>query len=190
MASSEISDYKVPLIYTIGHSTHLIDRFIGLLAMNEVRTVADVRSYPASRRWPQFNQAELEGALGAANIEYQWMKPLGGRRHSLAAESPHQAWTHPAFRSYADHTGTAEFRNGLSNLAQAAAQSPLAFMCSEGLWWKCHRRIIADFMTVAGWRVVHILPDGKTSEHRVSEFARIVEGGIIYDGGTTGQLLK
>jgi uncharacterized protein (DUF488 family) len=181
---------EVPLIYTIGHSTHPIDRFIGLLTANDIGTVADVRSYPASRRWPQFNQAELERALGDAGIHYRWMKPLGGRRHSVVADSPHQAWTHPAFRSYADHTGTAEFRDGLQDLAEAALQSPLAFMCSEGLWWKCHRRIISDFMTVAGWRVVHILPDGKASDHRLSEFARVVEGEIIYDGGTTGQLLK
>src|SRR5277367_3131264 len=106
MADSEIPNSKDRLIYTIGHSTHPIDRFIGLLAMNDIRAVADVRSYPSSKRWPQFNQAELEGALSPANIHYRWMKPLGGRRHSVAADSPHLAWTHPAFRSYADHTGT------------------------------------------------------------------------------------
>jgi uncharacterized protein (DUF488 family) len=178
------------VIYTIGHSTHPIESFINLLRLHHLRTLADARSFPSSRRWPQFNRVALESALTDAGIQYLWIPALGGRRPTTAS-SRNVGWKHPAFRSYADYAGTREFQAGLHELAQAAATgSPLAIMCSEGLWWRCHRRIIADYLVVAGVRVIHVMPDGKTSEHSLCEFARIEAGQIIYDAGTAGRLFK
>jgi uncharacterized protein (DUF488 family) len=176
-------------LYTIGHSTHPIENFIALLAQHNLEALADVRSFPASRRWPQFNQAELQGSLESRGIGYRWLKTLGGRRKGTP-ESPHRAWTNPSFRSFADHTESAEFKAGFNELLAAASRWNLAIMCSEGLWWRCHRRIISDILVVAGWQVVHILPDGKTAGHRLAEFATAAEGRVIYDGGQARLYLK
>jgi uncharacterized protein (DUF488 family) len=141
-----------------------------------------VRSYPSSKRWPQFNQAELSGALERAGIEYRWLQKLGGRRYLKNKDSAHTAWEHPAFRSYADYTESADFDAGLRELIEAAAGERTAYMCSEGLWWRCHRRIISDYLTVRGWDVEHVMPDGKLKPHVLAPFARVVDGRIVYDG--------
>src|SRR5579885_608091 len=137
-----------------------------------------------SRRWRQFNQAELSRSLDRAGIEYRWMKRLGGRRHSKRDDSPHTAWTHPAFRSYADYADSQDFAEGLKELADAAAVARTAYMCSEGLWWRCHRRIISDHLVMFGWRVDHIMPDGTLRAHEMTPFARVREGRIVYDGAS------
>jgi uncharacterized protein (DUF488 family) len=146
-----------------------------------------VRSYPSSKRWPQFNQAELSSTLERAGIEYRWLQKLGGRRHSKNKESTHTAWEHPAFRSYADYTESADFEAGLRELIEAAAGAHTAYMCSEGLWWRCHRRIISDHLTVRGWDVEHIMPDGKLKPHVLAPFARVVDGRIVYDGAAEAE---
>ena len=174
-------DPSAPQIFTVGHSTHPIERFLELLGDHRIAMVADVRSFPSSRRWPQFNQAELSQSLGRANIAYQWMKRLGGRRHSKRDDSPHIAWEHPAFRSYADYTESPDFEEGLGELVDTATRVKTAYMCSEGLWWRCHRRIISDHLTVRGWTVMHIMPDGKLRPHELASFARVAGGKIIYD---------
>jgi uncharacterized protein (DUF488 family) len=171
-----------PLIFTIGHSTHPIEEFLALLGQHRIALLADVRSFPSSRRWPQFNQAELAKSLERAGVEYRWMKALGGRRHGVAPGSPHRAWTHPAFRSYADYADTDEFAAALEELCAAARECRLAYMCSEGLWWRCHRRIISDHLAARGWSVEHIMPDGKLRTHELASFARIADGRLIYDG--------
>ncbi|HVN63355.1 MAG TPA: DUF488 domain-containing protein, partial [Candidatus Binataceae bacterium] len=142
---------------------------------------ADVRSFPSSRRWPQFNQAALEDSLSAAGIEYLWIKRLGGRRHSTATDSPHTGWEHPAFRSYADYTDNPDFAAGLNHLIEAARRARTAYMCSEGLWWRCHRRIISDHLLIRGWNVEHIMPDGKLRSHEIAPFARVERDRIIYE---------
>ncbi len=161
-----------------------------MLRRHEIALLADVRSFPSSRRWPWFNQKELADAVTAAGVAYRWFQALGGRRHSKLAESPHRAWEHPAFRSYADYTDTPEFAAGLATLCAAAGQVRTAIMCSEGLWWRCHRRIIADHLTVRGWRVRHILPDGKLIDHEIAEFASVDGERIVYDGGQPSLGLK
>jgi uncharacterized protein (DUF488 family) len=143
-----------------------------------------VRSFPSSKRWPQFNQAELSASLECANIEYRWIKRLGGRRSSKRVDSLHTAWQLPAFRSYADYTESADFEDGLRELIEAATASRTAYMCSEGLWWRCHRRIISDNLVVRDWTVEHIMPTGKLSAHVIAAFARVADGRIIYDGTT------
>jgi uncharacterized protein (DUF488 family) len=172
-----------PALYTVGHSTHLIERFLELLGEHRIATLADVRSFPGSRRWPQFNQESLAEALRRVGVEYRWLERLGGRRHSKRPDSPHVAWTISAFRAYADHTESAEFGEGLDELVAIATAARTAIMCSEGLWWQCHRRIVSDQMTVRGWDVEHIMPDGKLTAHRLPDFASVIEGRIIYDGG-------
>jgi len=170
------------LIFTIGHSTHPIERFLGLLGEHRIAIVADVRSFPSSKRWPQFNQAELSASLERAGLEYRWIKQLGGRRSAKRADSPHTAWQLPAFRAYADYTESADFEEGLRELTQAARTSRTSYMCSEGLWWRCHRRIISDNLVVRDWTVEHIMPTGKLSPHLLAPFARVVDQRIIYDG--------
>jgi uncharacterized protein (DUF488 family) len=144
--------------------------------------VLDVRSFPGSRRWPQFNQDQLEISLEGAGLCYEWSKVLGGRRHSSLRYSPHPAWQHSAFRSFADYADTPEFAAGIEQLSRIAAVRRSAIMCSEGLWWRCHRRIIADHMTVLGWHVLDIMPDGRLVAHSLPDFARIDHGRVIYDG--------
>ncbi len=170
------------LLYTLGHSTHPIETFLSLLAQHEIATLADVRSFPSSRRWPQFNRGELKASVERAGVSYEWIKALGGRRRSSLRDSPHRAWQHAAFRSYADYADTAEFAEGIKRLSELAAIRRCAIMCSEGLWWRCHRRIIADHMMVRGWQVLHIMPDGKLAAHSLPDFARLEEARIIYDG--------
>lgn len=183
-SASEKPAAETPLIFTIGHSTHPIERFLELLGQHRIATLADVRSFPSSRKWPQFNQEPLAESLERAGIAYRWMKLLGGRRHSKRADSPHSAWQHPAFRSYADYTDSADFTAGVAELIELASAARTAYMCSEGLWWRCHRRIISDHLVVRGWRVEHIMPTGKLSTHVLSPFARVANGKIIYDGST------
>lgn len=170
-------------LYTLGHSTHPIETFLGLLAQHEIAVLADVRSFPSSRRWPQFNQGELQGSLERAGIAYKWLKSLGGRRNLKRPDSPHTAWRIPAFRSYADYTETIEFAVGLDDLNEVASRASTAIMCSEGLWWRCHRRIISDQMILHDAEVLHIMPDGKLTAHVLAEFASVRDGRIIYDGG-------
>lgn len=170
-------------IFTVGHSTHPIERFLNLLGEHQIVLVADVRSFPSSRKWPQFNQAELSQSLLRAGIQYQWLKRLGGRRHGRREDSPHTGWTHPAFRSYADYTESTEFAAGLEELtAPTARATRTAYMCSEGLWWRCHRRIVSDYLVLRGWQVDHIMPDGKLRQHDMTPFARIADDHIVYDG--------
>src|SRR5262249_44810751 len=125
-----------PMLYTVGHSTHPAERFLELLGEHRVATLGDIRSFPGSRRWPHFNRESLAEALRRAGVEYRWLKRLGGRRHGKRPDSPHVAWTVPAFRAYADYTESAEFAEGLDELAATAAASRTAIMCSEGLWWR------------------------------------------------------
>ena len=172
------------LIFTIGHSTHPLERFLELLGTHQIAIVADVRSFPSSRKWPHFNQEAIAESLACAKVEYRWIKQLGGRRHGKRTDSPHTAWQHPAFRSYADYTESAEFAAGLAELIELAARARTAYMCSEGLWWRCHRRIISDHLLVRGWRVEHIMPTGKLSAHELAPFARVIDGQVVYSGST------
>jgi uncharacterized protein (DUF488 family) len=175
-------------IYTVGHSNLPIDAFLALLADASVERLIDVRAFPGSRRHPQFGREALARECSRAGIDYGWMPALGGRRRTDAPASPHRAWTVPAFRAYADYADSSEFASALGELERAAAERPTAFACAEALWWQCHRRLIADRLLVRGWRVLH-LGRGAPTPHRLPDFARVVDGGIVYDGGTTAPLL-
>ncbi|MGH7935099.1 MAG: DUF488 family protein [Candidatus Binataceae bacterium] len=189
-AKKPAASREPPVLYTVGHSTHPIERFLELLTAQRIELLADVRSFPSSRRWPQFNQDMLKQSVEDAGIDYRWLKALGGRRNIKRPDSPHTAWQHPAFRSYADYTDTPAFEEGLRELILLALKTRTAIMCSEGLWWRCHRRIISDHMTVRGWAVRHIMPARKLADHALAEFASVDAGRVIYDGGQHRLKLK
>ena len=163
----------------MGHSTRSIDDFASLLEQNRIDVLVDVRRFPGSRRLPQFESAALAGALEARGIGYKWIEALGGRRRGDPS-SINTAWRHQAFRAYADHMQTEEFADGLFELLMIAYGARTAIMCAEVLWWRCHRRLIADVLTSLGVRVEHIMGDGKTVLHKIAPPARLVGGAISY----------
>lgn len=170
-------------IYTIGHSTRSIEELIAVLRSAGVAGVADVRRFPASRRHPQFQRAALERSLPAAGLTYTWLgEALGGRRGERlpAEESPNGAWEVAAFRHYADAMATPPFRAGIDALETLARARPTACMCAERLWWSCHRRLIADLLTVRGWTVLHLLDVHQAMTHTLPEFARVADGKLTY----------
>jgi uncharacterized protein (DUF488 family) len=177
-------------LYTIGHSNRPLDEFLALVAAHAVQCIADVRAFPTSRRWPHFNRETLAAALDARGVRYEWIPALGGRRRGAPrADSPHRAWTVPAFRHYADHMETEEFAAGLRQLLALGAAHRVAFMCAEALYWRCHRRLISDQLVVLGHQVMHIDSPTRAVAHRLPDFARVVDGRLIYDGGTQLEML-
>jgi len=174
-----VKGVDAPVVWTIGHSTRSITDLITTLDAFEIELVADVRRFPGSRRLPQFAGDALEASLDAHGIAYCWIPQLGGRRRP-DPESLNVGWRHPAFRAYADHIASEEFADGLFELTLLSRGLKTAIMCAEVLWWRCHRRIIADVLTFLGARVIHIR-DAKTSEeHRLVAPARIVRGRLTY----------
>lgn len=139
--------------------------------------MADVRAYPTSRRAPDASREALERWLPEEGIGYLHLPELGGRRRT-GEGAENAGWRTAGFRAYADHMRSDEFRRGLERLERAARERPTAVMCAEGLWWRCHRRLIADLLLARGWGVRHILPDGKLAEHELPEFA-VVEGNEV-----------
>ncbi|MEM2942475.1 MAG: DUF488 domain-containing protein [Candidatus Bathyarchaeia archaeon] len=171
-------------LYTIGHSTRNLEEFIELLRENGIRILVDVRSWPSSSRHPHFNRMTLPDVLKKHGVMYQWLgKQLGGyRKKSLREESPNLGWRSLGFRNYADHTLTEKFRDGIRRLLELAEKEPVALMCAERLYWRCHRRVISDYLKVKGHDVTHILDKGKTEEHRLTSFAKVVNGELRYPG--------
>jgi len=139
-----------------------------------VTALADVRRHPGSRRHPQFSSDALAASLPARGIRYEHLPALGGRRKPAPA-SPNDGWENDSFRAYADHLDSEEFAGGVAALEELARRRATAIMCAEGMWWRCHRRLVADVLTVRGWTVCHIAPAGALSEHELPDFA-VVEG--------------
>jgi uncharacterized protein (DUF488 family) len=166
-------------IWTIGHSTRSLDHFVAALAAHDIELVADVRRFPGSRRLPQFASETLERSLATHGIAYRWFPSLGGRRRP-APDSPNVAWRHAAFRAYADHLATEEFADGLFELLMLAHGLRTAVMCAEVLWWRCHRRLIADVLVSLGAPVVHIRDERIAEPHRLAPPARVVAGRLDY----------
>jgi uncharacterized protein (DUF488 family) len=165
-----MSEGELPTVYTIGHSTRSADELLTLLQAAGVELVADVRAFPSSRRHPQFNGPALAEYLSFAGIGYQHMPGLGGRRSPLPG-SPNGGWHETAFQGYADYMASPEFRRALADLEAAAREAPTAIMCAEAVWWRCHRRLIADALVVRGWRVEHLGIGGGQAEHELTGFA-------------------
>jgi len=147
--------------------------------MHGIRTLVDVRQYPRSRRVPQFNTEALAHDLPARGIEYVHMRELGGRRRPLPG-SPNGGWTNDQFRGYADHMASDEFKQALTRLEEMGRAQPTTTMCAEALWFRCHRRLVADALVVRGWRVLHIGSDGRLAEHELTPFAVVSDGELTY----------
>lgn len=166
-------------IWTIGHSTRSLDDFLGLLAAYRIEAVADVRRFPGSRRYPYFARDALAETLPAHDIAYQWMPKLGGRRRARP-DSTNVGWRNASFRGYADYLDSPEFAEGMQELLGLAARQRTALMCAEVLWWRCHRSLIADVLTLRGFEVVHILDLTHSKVHPYTSPARIVRGRLTY----------
>jgi uncharacterized protein (DUF488 family) len=171
-------------IWTIGHGNRPGEEFLALLKAAEIECLVDVRAYPASRRHPHFAREALEKALAAAGIGYIWEgAALGGRRRP-EKNSPNTALRSAAFRAYADHMLTEEFRQGVNRLSETGHERHTAVMCAERLPWQCHRFLISDYLTARSVRVIHLVNPGREQEHRLSDIARIRAGVLVYDGET------
>ena len=168
-----------PRIFSVGHSTHELAELVGLLRAHEVAQVADVRAHPGSRRLPWFNHDVLSRELPARGLLYVHLAQLGGRRRP-SVDSPNGGWKVEGFRGYADHMASNEFTAGIDALEALADRRATAMMCAEGLWWRCHRRLISDALTVKGWEVVHIAPDGGVTAHELTPFAVLDAGRLTY----------
>jgi|SRR5919106_3629415 uncharacterized protein (DUF488 family) len=187
-------------IWTIGHSTRTIDKFISLLKENEIKLVADVRMFPGSKRYPQFGREALAKSLGESGIRYEHLPELGGRRKAKT-DSRNTAWRNASFRGYADYMETEQFEKGIERLLNVAVQGAaawaaaelkddgweavtpwdIAIMCAEAVWWRCHRSLISDYLKARGIEVLHILDANKVEPHPYTSAARIVNGKLSYE---------
>ena len=168
-------------LWTIGHSTLSIEDFVNKLKSFEIQVLVDVRSFPGSRRYPHFNRETLAASLRDAGLEYVHLKELGGRRRPLP-DSLNMAWRNKSFRGYADYMETDEFRDGIDQLLSLASNRRTVIMCSEAVWWRCHRSMISDYLKAKGVDVIHILAAGKSEAHPYTSAARIVNGELSYRG--------
>jgi uncharacterized protein (DUF488 family) len=168
-------------LWTLGHSTRSGEEFVQILLAHDVEVLVDVRTFPSSRRYPQFNKAELAASLKKSKIAYLHEPRLGGRR-TPRPDSHNSAWRNAQFRGYADHMETEEFRNGVRELLELASTKRVAVMCAEAVWWRCHRSLIADYLKAEGHEVIHIIDEKKTEEHPFTSAARVVDGELSYRG--------
>jgi uncharacterized protein (DUF488 family) len=167
-------------IWTIGHSTRGIDELVSLLKENEIKLLVDVRAWPGSKRYPQFNKDAIAQSVAANGIRYEHLPELGGKRKSKP-DSRNTAWRNVSFRGYADYMETEQFQNGIERLLDIAAEAgPAAIMCAEAVWWRCHRSLIADYLKAHGIEVLHILGPNKVDPHPYTPAARIVHGRLNY----------
>ena len=168
-------------IWTIGHSTRAIDEFISLLKENEIELLADVRAWPGSKRYPQFNKDALAESLTAHGIRYEHFLELGGKRKSKP-DSRNTAWRNASFRGYADYMETEQFQKGIERLLDVGEETgSTAIMCAEAVWWRCHRSLIADYLKVRNVEVLHILGANKIEPHPYTSAAHIVDGELSYE---------
>ena len=168
-------------IWTVGHSTRSIEEFSEILKSFEIKLLADVRSFPTSRRYPHFNKEHLKVTLADSGIEYQHFPELGGRRRARK-DSQNLAWRNEGFRGYADYIETEEFGAGVARLLDMGRTRRTAIMCAEAVWWRCHRSLISDYLKAKGVEVTHIIAAGKSEPHPFTSAARIVNGELSYRG--------
>lgn len=166
-------------IWTIGHSTRQLEEFLLLLEAHRIGIVADVRRFPGSRKHPQFSAEPLAAALQERGIRYEHIVQLGGRRRARP-DSRNTAWRNDAFRGYADYMESDDYRSGLDRLLTVASESRTAVLCSEAVWWRCHRGLIADDLKVRGIQVLHIAGAADVQEHPFTPAARVLEGVLTY----------
>ncbi len=169
-------------IFTIGHSTRSIPEFAEMLQMRGVQLLIDVRKIPRSRTNPQFNLDTLAASLSPWQIEHHYIPELGGRRNRSFDVAPavNGFWHDRSFHNYADYALSDDFASGFTELTELASQRPTAIMCSEAVWWRCHRRIIADYLISLGWRVLHLMGDGRVESAKMTPAATRDDERLIY----------
>ena len=182
------------VVYTAGHGARSAPEFTALLLEAGVEVLVDVRRFPGSRRHPHFSRPALAQTLEEAGISYRWRgDDLGGRRPASPG-SPHVGWREEPFRGFADHMETRQFRDAVDALVADATEAPLAVMCAETVWWRCHRRLIADALVVAGAEVVHLMGPRSRAVHTLTPWLRVDGDRLVYDRdpgtGSQGTLLR
>jgi uncharacterized protein (DUF488 family) len=173
-------------LWTVGHSTRPIEEFLETLRSFEIKVLVDVRSYPGSKRYPQFNKENLKTSLTKLGVDYEHFPELGGRRRARP-DSQNLAWRNESFRGYADYMETKSFRDGTRRLLEIARVRRTAVMCSEAVWWRCHRSLISDYLKAKGIEVNHIIRIGKSEPHPFTSAARMVNGELSYRGVFAGE---
>ena len=179
MAGLDPNVVRLPL-FTVGHSTHPLDGFLGLLARHGIEALADIRRFPGSRKHPHFNRDNLASALPQAGVEYRWFEALGGRRKGSGDSARNLGLRNESFRSYADYMATEAFAEGLDRVVNLASGLRTSILCAEALWWRCHRGLIADVLQWLQFEVIHILGPGSTAPHPYTAAARFVRGRLSY----------
>ncbi len=171
-------------IFTIGHSTRDLADFSRVLQAHDIRLLADIRAFPASRRYPHFNREQLELWLPEIGLDYVWEKDLGGRRNQQMPrdQSPNVALRNDAFRNYADYMLSPQFQAAVVRLVDSAVRRNTVIMCAEALYFRCHRMLVSDYLVSKGHTVLHILDESASKEHALMKDARIVEGRLVYRG--------
>lgn len=167
------------IVYTVGHSTHTVETFIGMLESFGIRCLVDVRRFPGSRKFPDFDKERLAGRLQDTGIIYSHLESLGGRR-KIRQDSKNDRWRNASFRAYADYMETNDFLAAAAELESVALKYPTAYMCAEAVWWRCHRALISDYLKAKGWTVMHVMATGKAREHPYTSPARVVGNRVCY----------
>ena len=180
---------KLPF-FTIGHSNRSLEEFVELLRSADIRLLADIRKFPRSRANPQFNVDTLGESLAPFGISYEWMSSLGGRRAIVKSVPPdvNGLWRNLSFHNYADYALSEEFDAGLRHLLERGRGQRCAIMCSEAVWWRCHRRIVTDYLLANGESVFHIMAPGRFEPAQMTQGAVIgPDGKVVYPWGLTGE---
>lgn len=176
------------VLHATGHGTLPADDLVALLETAGIRQVVDVRAFPGSRRHPQYGREAMERWLPAAGVAYRWLPALGGRRRQVPG-SKHVGLRNDSFRAYADHMETSEFLAGVDELVELSASGPTTVLCSESVWWRCHRRLVADHLVLLRHdEVVHLMHDGRVTPHAPTDGVRVGDGVLVYDLGATPPL--
>ncbi|HLW14487.1 MAG TPA: DUF488 domain-containing protein [Flavobacteriaceae bacterium] len=174
-----MSDAKSFTLFTIGHSTRDIKSFIELLLQNKIAVLVDVRRFPVSKKFPHFNKERLAQSLKDRKIEYLHCEALGGRRKPRE-NSNNLIWRNKSFQAYADYMETEDFKIAIAKLTSIAEHKTTAIMCSEAVWWRCHRALISDYLKVKGWTVIHIISKTNLPEHPFTSAAKIIDNKLTY----------
>jgi uncharacterized protein (DUF488 family) len=175
-----------PQVFSMGHSNHPLDRLLGLLAQHRIEALVDIRRFPGSKKFPYLSQNNLAATLREAGIEYHWIEGLGGRRRSTNAEtaSPNLGLRNEGFRNYADYMLTEVFRQAVERLLAIAGRKRTTMMCAEAVYWRCHRRLVSDFLVTQNVAVRHIFPNGEVRPHTLTEGVRVEQGMVTYPQGS------
>lgn len=168
--------------YTLGHGTRSFEELQAILDEYGIGLLADVRSFPRSRTNPQFDREELVDRLPEHGVAYEHLEDLGGYRDTELPDAPNAAWNNDSFRAYADYALADEFQAALAELIEFGTSQTVAFMCSETVYWRCHRRIVSDWLLARGHGVVHVFDVDRADEHSLTRFATVEDGTVTYPG--------